>query len=207
MLEVVDEEAGPDEEHQDGDQLGDAAGDHGLGGVAGVAAAENALGVELVGPEGGHVLERHGQKSDPEGELHGGIGAEVEDAEFAGLAGLVQESSPASIKRANNPEEGEDAAKDENTELDHIGPDDGGHPAHQRPEDGKAADDPDAEVKIDPGAGTEDQGGDEEANALAEDGAEEEKKGGKPFGSVAQPMADVVIGTEDFPLVKNADEP
>ena len=207
MLEVVDEEAGTHEEHQDGDQLGNTAGDHGLGGVGRVTAAEDALGVELVGPEGGHVLERHGKETDPKGELNSRIGAEVENAEFTGLAGLGDQGAPAAIERADNPKQGEDATKNENTKLNHIGPDDGGHPAHQGPEHGEPADDPDAKMEIDARAGSENKGGDQEADALTEDGAKEEQQGGEALGAVAQTVANVVIRAEDLALVEHADKP
>ena len=207
VLEVVNKKGRANEEHEDGNQKRDATRNDRLRGVGGGAAAEHALGIELIGAESGEVLERHGEEADPKRELHIGIGAEVEEAEFPGLAGGAEDFGEASVDLKNHDPQRRQAPADENEKLDHIGPNDSGHPTHQGPGDGKDTDDGDAPLEGQTGDGPENEGGDEEADALAEDGAEKKEPGGERACARAEALLHVIVGAENPALVENFDEP
>ena len=207
VLDVVDEQGSANEKHEDGDQKRNAAGDDGLRGVGGRAAAKHALGIELIGAEGGEILEGHGEQADPQRELHIGVGAEVEEPQFSCVSGRSEDFGEAAIDLVNHHAKRREAAADENEKLDDIRPDDSGHAAHEGPDDGKDSNDGDAPFERQAGDGPKNQRGNEQADALAKDRSQEEEPGGECAGAGSEAGLHVIVGAENPPLVENFYEP
>ena len=167
-LLIVDKERRTDHEHEHGDKERDAAGDDGLRGIPRVATTKHALGHDLIGAECGHILERHGEQADPEGELHIGIGRKIEHPQLAGRTGFRDEHSETAVDVEHEHGQGEQTAADKDEKLDNVGPDHRGHATHQRPPDGKETDDDNAPLEGEAGHRPQNQRGDEQAHALSE---------------------------------------
>ena len=161
----------------------------------------------MIRAECGEVLERHRNQTDPQRELHIGIGAEVEKAKFSSLPGGAEDFRKASVDLIKHHPKSREATADEDEKLDHIGPNNSGHAAHEGPGNGKDTDDRDAPFEGQAGDGPKNEGGDEQADALAEDGAEKKEPGGERARAGAEALLHVVVGAENPAFVKDLHKP
>ena len=214
-LLVIGVQGQADEHRQDGHELGDAAEDDRLARLTRTAATEHALRDELVGAVGVQTKHRVGQHGGVDGESRVRVRAEVPEPQLTGrLAECVgrrrrngEYLAPSARQLDQHKHERRDQPEREHGELNHVGPDDGGDPAQERPRHRDRADDPDRSGQRKPGDFLEHQRGQQHAHALSQHRSEHEEPGRRGTSRAAEPVAYVVIGAVDFALVEGRHEP
>ena len=175
MGAVEDKQADADqEEDRELEEDDHAGGEQRQAGLAQIAGGQHALDHELIRPVRGHGEEGSTQDAGPEGIGLGQVQGEVEHVELPQRRGRGVDVAPAAGNVRAERIERDESSGDVERHLDHVGPDDSGHPAFEGVEQGQRGDDRDRHCVAGTDGYGDDNGDGEDADSLGGGAGEQE---------------------------------